>query len=316
MMRETNFLPKQAVYRTTNWSKYNHSLKMRGNLTVWIDKDLEWQAKASGKRGGQKRYSDEAIQACLELKCLLSLPLRQTIGLMESLMSLANLQQELPDFSTLSRRQKTLSVSLPYSRSSSEGLHLLVDSTGIKFLGEGEQKRKQYGAEYKRQWRKVHLGIDADTLQIRAVMMTDNSLGDATILPDLLEQISADEGLTSVTADGAYDTKACHKAIADRGANPIIPPRKNAKLWKKPNNQGEINRNEAVKARDYLGVKLWKQWSGYHRRSLVETKMHCFKLLGERLKARTFERQNTELHIRVAILNKFTKLGNPVTIRA
>jgi hypothetical protein len=60
-----------------------------------------------------------------------------------------------------------------------------------------------------------------------------------------------------------------------------------------------------------LGRKLWKSWSGYHRRSLVETKMHCIKRLGERVMSRTFERQVNELHIRAAILNRFTELGCP-----
>ena len=55
-------------------------------------------------------------------------------------------------------------------------------------------------------------------------------------------------------------------------------------------------------------------WSGYHRRSLVETKMNCIKRLGERVMSRTFERQVNELHIRAAILNRFTELGCPQTV--
>jgi len=137
----------------------------------------------------------------------------------------------VPDFSTVSRRQKTLRVQLPY-RASTTALDLLVDSTGIKFLGEGEWKRKKHGAEYRRQWRKVHLGIDAHTLEIRAIEVTDNSVGDAPMLPELLGQIPPDEAVASVSGDGAYDTKACHAAIAQRGAQAVIPPRKNAQPWK------------------------------------------------------------------------------------
>ena len=191
--------------------------------------------------------------------------------------------------------------------------HLLSDA-GIKFLGEGEWKCKKHGPEYRRQWRKVHLGIDAQTLEIRAIEVTDNSIGDAPMLPCLLEQIAEQEDLLSVSADGAYDTKACHEAIAQRGAQAIIPPRKNAKWWKEGKSAGAKVRNEAVKACQRLGHRLWKQWSGYHRRSLVETKMHCFKRLGERVMARTFERQVVELQVRVALLNRFTQLGRPVTV--
>jgi hypothetical protein len=102
-------------------------------------------------------------------------------------------------------------------------VHLLVDSTGIKMMGEGEWKVKKHGADYRRQWRKLHLGIDAQTLEIRAMEVTDNRTSDATMLPELLAQIPAAEGLVTVTTDGAYDTRLCHAAIAERGAAAIIP---------------------------------------------------------------------------------------------
>jgi len=157
--------------------------------------------------------------------------LRQSLGLVESLLHLAGLDWRVPDYSTVCRRQKTLRVQLPY-RPSISALDLLVDSTGIKFLGEGEWKRKKHGAEYRRQWRKVHLGIDANTLEIRAIEVTDNSVGDAPMLPELLGQIPSDEPIASVSGDGAYDTKTCHAAINERGAQAMIPPRKNAQAWK------------------------------------------------------------------------------------
>lgn len=299
-------------YKTTNWAAYNAALKARGSLTIWLDKDLQWYAPASGRRGRQRVFSDAAIQFCLSIKCLFGLALRQSLGLVESLLRLACLDWKVPDFSTVCRRQKTLRVQLPY-RPNTTALDLLVDSTGIKFLGEGEWKRKKHGAEYRRQWRKVHLGIDAQTLEIRAIEVTNNSVGDAPMLPELLGQIPADEAVTSVSGDGAYDTKACHAAIAQRGAHAVIPPRKNARPWR-ANLVGAASRNEALNACGRLGRAIWKRWSGYHRRSLVETKMHCFKRLGERVMARTFERQVVELHVRVALLNRFTQLGRPTTV--
>ena len=272
----------RGKYKTTNWASYNASLKARGSLTVWLDKDLRWYAPATGKRGRQPIFSDATIQFCLSIKSLLGLPLRQSLGMVESLLRLA-------------------------------GLDLLVDSTGIKFLGEGECKRNKHGADYRRQWRKVHLAIDAHTLDIRAIEVTDNATGDAPMLPELLSQIPADEPIASVGGDGAYDTKACHAAIARRNAQAIIAPRKNARAWKS-SQTGAASRNEALRACQRLGRRIWKKWIGYHRRSLVETKMNCFKQLGERVMARTFERQVTELHIRVALLNRFSQLGRPVTV--
>lgn len=229
----------------------------------------------------------------------------------ESPLQLSGLNWSVPDFSTLSRRQKSLAVSIPY-RGSEGPLHLLIDSTGIKVEGEGEWNARKHGGAKRRIWRKVHLGIDEKTLEIRAVEFASSDIGDAPMLPELLGQSPPDQEIGNVTADGAYDTRKCHDAIADRGAHAVIPPRKNAKFWK-PESAGVIARNEALRASKRLGRKIWRKWSGYHRRSRAETKMHCMKLLGQRLMAREPDRQVAELQIRVAVMNGFTVLGIPVT---
>ena len=91
---------------------------------------------------------------------------------------------------------------------------------------------------------------------------------------------------------------------------------------------GAQSRNETLRATRHLGRTIWRRWSGYHRRSLIETnpfvvctqtpagqRMRCFKLLGERVMARDFDRQVAELQIRAAILNRLTALGTPQTQR-
>ncbi|WP_215796524.1 IS5 family transposase [Paludibacterium paludis] len=304
--------PVPTKYKTTNWSAYNRALIQRGSLSVWLDRDLAWQAKPQGKLGRAQTYSDAAIQFCLTIKCLFGLALRQSIGFVQSLLKLAGLGWTAPDYSTVCRRQKTLQVNIPY-RHSQGALHLLVDSTGIKMLGEGEWKTKKHGAEYRRQWRKVHLGIDAETLEIRAIEVTDNRQGDAQMLPSLLQQIPPNEPVASVSGDGAYDTKTCHEAIAARSADARIPTRKNGRPWK-GTSPGVLARNEILRASKRLGRAIWKRWSGYHRRSLVETKMRCFKRLGERVMARDFDCQVAELQVRAAILNRFSVLGRPQTV--
>ena len=297
-------------YQTTNWKQYNSSLKARGSLTIWLDKKMSWFAAVSGKRGRSPKFSDAAIQLCLTLKNLFGLALRQTTGLVQSVLELSGLAWPVPNFSTLCRRQLSLDVQIPYRRSQA-GLHLLVDSTGIKFLGEGEWKCKKHGPERRRQWRKLHIGIDAQTLQIRAIAVTSNNVSDASVIPDLLGQLPADEVLKILGGDGAYDTLPVHEAVIERGAIPVIPPRKNARIRK---GSAFVYRNAAIAACKRFGRKIWKVWSGYHRRSLVETKMNCIKRLGERVMSRTFERQVNELHVRVAILNRFTELGRPQTV--
>lgn len=220
---------------------------------------------------------------------------------MQSLLELVGLDWVVPDFSTLCRRQRTLNVSIPY-RGSKGSLNLLIDSTGIKAEVEGEWNARKHGGPKRRIWRKIHIGIDEETLEARAVEVTGSNIGDAPILPDLLDQIPAEEEIGSVTADGAYDTRKCHEAIATRGAVAVIPSRKNAKPWK-PTSPVALSRNEALRASKYLGCAIWRRWGGYHRRSRVESKMNCIKLLGQSLMAKDFERQVAELQVRIAVLS-------------
>ncbi|SLN48576.1 Transposase DDE domain protein [Roseisalinus antarcticus] len=158
-------------------------------------------------------------------------PLRQTAGMVASLLRLAGLDWPVPDFSALCRGQKTLAVQVPYRRADGP-LNLLVDSPGIKFLGDGAWQARKHGVQGRRQWRKAHLAMDPATSDIRAVEFTPSRDGDSPVLPDLLGQIPESERIGTVTADGADDTRRCHAAIIARGATPIIPIRKNGGLWK------------------------------------------------------------------------------------
>ena len=164
--------PTPTTYRTGNWPAYNAALKRRGSLTIWFDPAMNWDAAPTGRRGRQRTYSNAAVQTCLSMKVLFGMALRQTTGFVESLLRLVGLDWTVPDFSTLSRRQKTLAVNIPY-RGSKGPLHLLIDSTGIKVEGEGEWHARKHGGSKRRVWRKIHLGIDEETLEVRAVEVTE-----------------------------------------------------------------------------------------------------------------------------------------------
>lgn len=132
----------------------------RGNIAIWFDPATQWYAPSKGKQGRNQTYSDAAIQCCLMIKSLFRLSLRMVTGFVQSLIKLCGLNWIAPDYTTLCRRQKHIDIVISYQKSS-DGLHLLMDSTGMKFLGEGEWKCKKHGPEYRRQWRKLHIGIDA-----------------------------------------------------------------------------------------------------------------------------------------------------------
>jgi hypothetical protein len=196
---------------------------------------------------GRADCSDAAIQTCRTRKVLFGMALRQTTGFVESLWRLIGLGWSVPDFSTLPRRQKTLKVNIP-DRGSEGPLHLLVDSTGIKV--EGAWNARKHGGTKRRVWRRIHIGIDEKALDIRVAEFTTGDVGDAPMLPGLLDQIPPEQEIASVTADGAFDTRNGHDAIAARGAAfghalepvaglPSLPPRKNAKPWK-PDTAGAI----------------------------------------------------------------------------
>jgi hypothetical protein len=299
--------PEPARYRTTNWSEYNAALRRRGSLLVWLDREMEWVARPSGRPGRSETYSDAAIQFCLSIKVLFGLALRQTIGMVESLLRMAGLDWPVPDFSTLCRRQGTVTIQIPY-RHSGAPLHLLVDSTGVKIRGDGEWQVRKHGPGRRRQWRKVHLAMDAATGNICAVEFTSSQTGDSPVLPDLLAQIPADQPIGTVTADGAYDTRKCHVAIAERGATAIIPIRKNGRPWKEDGSAARA-RNEILRASQHFGRALWKRLTGYHARSRAEAKMGCLKSFGDRITARDPDRQTAEIHIRIALMNRFSALG-------
>ena len=136
--------PNRPPYKTLNWPAYNKALKRRGSLTMWFDPDMVWAAEPTGKRGRQPVYSDPAIQSCLTMKVLFGMALRQTTGFVESLLRLVGLDWDVPDFSTLSRRQKTLAVNIPH-RGSQGPLHLLIDIEPVSATGSSEPARGHQG---------------------------------------------------------------------------------------------------------------------------------------------------------------------------
>ena len=182
-------IPKQR-HRVTNWAAYDIALRQRGSLTVWFTEAAiaAWKAEPRCTRGGQPRYSALAITTALTLRAVFRLALRQTEGLIASLLRLLGLDLAAPDHSTISRRGETLPVSRP--RPGSEPVHLLVDSTGLKLCGPGEWLVEKHAARTRRCWRKLHIGVDADTGQIIAAELTSKDVDDGSQVGPLLEQIA------------------------------------------------------------------------------------------------------------------------------
>lgn len=304
----------QAKYRIRNWSEYNASLVKRGSLTVWIDEDVirAWRPEsgATRRRGGQRLFSDLAIEALLTVRAVFHLPLRATQGFAQSMLELLGLELVVPCYSTLSRRGQTLPVSLP---TQAQGpLHAVLDSTGLKIFGEGEWKVRQHGYSQRRTWRKLHLCVDEASGEIQLALLSDVSLDDAAAACQLLLEVQ--RPLTQVSADGSYDKRKVYEACAAQQVERIaIPPRHDAHIWQHGNCEAApLPRDENLRRIRAIGRQAWKRESGYHRRSLAETAVFRLKtIFGPTLRARQFKNQQTEASIKCAALNRMSQLGMP-----
>jgi len=310
---------EKARYKVRNWSEYDQALKNRGNLIVWFTEEAiaAWQPdNIDKKRGGQPAYSDIAIETGLILRSVYKLGLRQTEGFLESISKLMKLELSIPDHTTLSRRSRQLKIT-KFKINPGDPIHILVDSTGLKVCGSGEWQETKHGLQKRKEWRKLHLAIDEKTGDIVASELTTNKKDDPSQVPGMLDQIKED--IESMTADGAYDKREVYDVMDSykfghiRG---IIPPRKDAVLSE------NVDTSPTPRDRHIMSIKKngrpkWQKETGYNRRSLVETAMFRYKtIIGAHLRSRNFNNQKTEAKIGVAVINKMTNLGMPISIKA
>ena len=302
----------KTKYHVGNWPAYDRALVQRGDITVWLAPDAiaTWEAVGVGTRGGQLQYSDLAIETALTLRLIFHLPLRQTEGFLTSIFGMLGLDLSAPDHTTLSRRGQHLDLSLRRAPAGA-GLHLIVDSTGLSIVGEGEWAAAKHGGRGRRGWRKLHLGVDQSGV-IRVHTLTEATGEDATTALDLLTAVKGP--LVRVTADAAYDTVAVYETAGARGATVVIPPAKTATV--SGHGPRSPARDRTITWVKTLGRRQWKKALGYHRQGRVEHA--CFRytsIIGDGLRARSSAGQGSEAVLGCEILNRLTALGRPVSYR-
>jgi hypothetical protein len=323
--------------KIVNWSQYNQALVNRGNITLLIDEQLESATdngtsnltyrghKADGHKPGRRfSYSDQLILLIALFRELYHLPLRQAIGFSVGIFKLSHLAMMVPDYTTLCRRLKHVIVPLgaaSYLRHRHSNHHsnyqpdqslvVLIDSTGLKVMGEGEWTIRKHGKQYTRDWRKVHLAVDYTSRDIVAVTTTDADTPDISGLETMLDQCARQNlNIGQVIGDGAYEGHRAHMRVKQHKAVLISPPRADAIVH--PNNPSLKLRNRYVRDVRHIGMEAWKEQVGYHRRSLAETAMFRLKSsFGGNLRSKTEANQTAEVKLRVNLLNHFTNLGLP-----
>ncbi|MFT4572743.1 MAG: hypothetical protein ACI8TX_002197 [Hyphomicrobiaceae bacterium] len=213
---------------------------------------------------------------------------------MKSILSLMSVDLEAPDHTTLSRRSQRLDIKLVVAREDIP-VHLVVDSTGLSIIGEGEWAAAKHGERGKRGWKKLHLGVDGNGMVV-AQALTDATAGH----------------IASVTADAAYDTIAIYEAARARGATVVVPPIRTAKVARREPRSAARDRTIVEVTR--IGRRQWKKESGYHLQGRVENTFFRYKgILGDRLRARQASAQETEIVIACNILNRMIGIGMPVS---
>ncbi|WP_063938475.1 IS5 family transposase, partial [Enterobacter cloacae] len=228
-----------------------------------------------------------AITTVLVIKRVFRLTLRAAQGFIDSIFALMNVPLRCPDYTSVSKRAKSVNVSFKTS-TRGEIAHLVIDSTGLKVFGEGEWKVRKHGKERRRIWRKLHLAVDSNTHEVVCADLSLNNVTDSEAFPGLIRQTH--RKIRAAAADG-----------------------KGAGYW-----PGEYaDRNRAVANQRLSGSNArWKWTTEYNRRSIAETAMYRMKqLLGDSLTLRDYDGQVAEAMAMVRALNRMTKAGMPESVR-
>lgn len=279
---------RKGKYKVINWGAYNKNLKKRGDLTIWftqegIEKWLEEEASVKF-RGRQREYSDTAIQAMYTIRQVFNLRLRQTEGFTKSILKIMKINLPIPDYTTVSRRVRELSVDF-VTMKPGEKINLILDSTGIKVVGEKEWTNHKYGTRQRKIWRKLHIGVTDDG-NIVAGEVTTLRRSDIATVPILLKQVTTD--IEAVVGDGAYY---------------------------KNRMEDYMRQNQYSEKARFIGPPKDGSKNYGNRLKVEETFSRYKRIIGNKFKAQHFLGQQNEVKISLLILNKMKDLGMPKTIR-
>jgi hypothetical protein len=209
-----------------------------------------------------------------------------------------SLDLEAPDHTALSRRSQYLDVDLQLV-AANEPIHLIVDSTGLSIVGEGEWSAVKHGGRGRRCWKNVHLAVDRSGV-IVAEVLTAGETDDARTALDLIDEVEDD--IASFTADAAYDTTAIYDAAAARGARVVVPPIKTATPSGRRRPRPCARDRTIIRMKE-IGRRRWKKESGYHQQARVENTFFRYKtIIGGKIRARHPQSQQTEAIIACNIL--------------
>jgi hypothetical protein len=309
---------EKAKYKISNSREYDQALKNRGSLTIWFAEEsiAGWNNTdivKDRKRGRPATYSDLAIETCVTLGLVYKQRLRQTEGFVESIIKLLQLDLQVPDHTTISRRSGKIKISKSF-KTKDKPLVVAIDSTGLKIYGEQEWQEEKYSLKTRKSWRKLHIGIDDEDGSIISSELTSHLTSDSATMETLLNEIESP--IDTVLADGAYDQPSVYQALTahqDKHGNgvvikSVIPPNLGFRAEMPDDSKLRIDNIRLLEQ----GRKRWQKNTDYGRRAKAENAMYRYKaIIGNKLKSRSFVNQKTESKVAINILNIMTKLGRP-----
>lgn len=304
-------------YNKRDWKTYEAGLRSRGSLTFWICEDAiaKWSLCETLKtRGRPLKYSDFAIEMSHTLRLIYQLGLRQTEGFLASVFQLMKVDLSVPDHSTLSRRGETVALSKRNNPLPKSGV-IMIDSTGLKTVGEKEWMNYKHGTKQRKVWRKLHLCIDENG-EILDSTLTSHLTSDPRQVACLIENI--DTPIDIFFGDGGYDSPSVYKAFRDHNQGHdiqlVVPPNIG---FNKAQESDDSQRLENIRLLEDKGRLAWQNKTDYGKRANVENTMHRYKaIIGNKLRSRTIKRQIEETQIAVQILNRMNDLGKSNAARS
>lgn len=311
-------------YNQRDWKAYDQTLVNQGSITIWFDEEAvsQWNQVKPLKlpRGRPRLYSELAIQTCHTLRFLNKKALRQTQGFVVSIIAMLKLPLQTPDHTTLSRRLQTIKIprkapkKKPGDHSRSAGsLIVIVDSSGLKVMGEKEWMNYKYDTRQRKVWRKLHIAVD-ETGEIIAHELTTHITGDSATVEALLAQI--EQPISEFIGDGGYDHPPTYSALKTHSESHlqveptiIIPPNIGFKGVTEDDPGSRRNNQRVIEEQ---GRERWQKQTDYGRRGVSENTFWRYKaIIGNKINSRNDAAQKNEVHIGILILNKFHKMGMP-----
>jgi len=294
-----------------SWHDYNESLVERGRIIFDLGFADSWkkelQSMNKHKVGRPFDFPDSYIEFLSFLKVGFDIPYRLVEGAVDALSEYISFIKDIC-FTQIRRRmvrlmkgKKPSEIVVQSRNDDKEPITVVVDSTGLTTTSKGAYIEDKWKKE-KRKFIRLHVMADRKTKKIVGFRVTSERTGDSTKFIPLVKEVSKKNKIEKAYADTMYDSRNNFNFLKEKGIEPAIKVRKNARTLAR----GSPLRKEETVLTKKLGLEGWKQLKDYGQRWIVEIVFSSFKrVLGEALHSKKFLSQKAEASLKVMLYNRF-----------